>query len=53
MSTEGAVQVDQDEALVLDIALCAMSDTIENSNVVEKSISNGCLDRMPNSPNAQ
>ena len=53
MSTEGAVQVDQNEVLVLDIALCAMSDTIENSNVVEKSISNGCWDRMPNSPNAQ
>ena len=43
MSIEGAVQVEQDEPLVLDIALSAMSDNVENSNVVEKSTSNETL----------
>ena len=43
MSIEGAVQVEQDEPLVLDIALSAMSDNIENSNVVEKYTSNETL----------
>ena len=43
ISTEGAVQIDQDEPLVLDIVHSTISDTCENSLDVEKSTSNETL----------
>ena len=43
ISTEGAVQIDHDKPLVLDIAPSAISNSYENSEVVEQSTTNETL----------